>query len=73
MEEISLHVLNRRLPRHGICEILVADECFIKGNIAKVKTSVVISEKDLPNALKDAEYDFVTMRDLNTVSNIYYP
>ncbi len=61
MEGISFQVLDRKLPREGICRVLVADQCSRKRNVAKIKTEIVISEKDMPNCLRDAEYEFPVM------------
>lgn len=65
-------VLDTKLPRKGICQVLVADECFRKGNIAEIETDTVISEKDLQERLKTAHYVFPIMRDLNKTEESFY-
>ena len=59
-----MDVIDRKLPRGGICAMLVADETLRKGNIARINTYLVLNEKDLPKELRNAEYDYPIMVDL---------
>ena len=68
-----MQIVSRKLPRNGLCAMLVADDCFRKGNIALVKTDFVISEKDLPETLKDAGYVFPIMVSYDKVVRMYTP
>jgi hypothetical protein len=65
-------VLDRKLPREGKCIMLVADESLRRGNIAEVKTKLVIDEDDLQKSLMNAHYEFETMRELNNVREVYH-
>lgn len=56
-----MEIIDRKLPRNGICPIVFSDSCLRRFNIAEVKTDFVISEKNLFGSLMIAQYVFPVM------------